>query len=212
MLRLEGFDAESELVSAGDLPDRSDAHLYAVRDGAGLVAATVVVAHAGDARPQVGDHAFARRRRAAAAAGWSVARPSPRPWAGGAWWRPRRDGRDHLSPGPQPSAVRGHATERGLGRFRWSRRRRAPVPRAAAALAEGFAPPGWSDGQTEGRIDRPGATERRMPGRAGLDLLERRPPLTAESARNRGVPRTMSEAVGAGGGPGVLHRGGSRFA
>jgi transposase len=32
----------------------------------------------------------------------------------------------------------------------------------------------WSDGQTEGQIDRPRTLKRQMHGRAGLDLLERR--------------------------------------
>lgn len=59
VLRLEGFGAGAELVFAGDLPDRPDAHRYAVRDAAGLDVAAVVVAYAGDARLAVGDYAFA---------------------------------------------------------------------------------------------------------------------------------------------------------
>lgn len=59
LLRLEGFGAGAELVFTGDLPDRPDAHGYAVRDGAGLVVAAVVVTYAGDARLQPGDYAFA---------------------------------------------------------------------------------------------------------------------------------------------------------
>ena len=59
LLRLEGFGAGAELVFTGDLPDRPDAHRYAVLDAASLVVATVVVTHAGDARLQLGDYAFA---------------------------------------------------------------------------------------------------------------------------------------------------------
>jgi hypothetical protein len=59
VLRLEGFGAGAELVFAGDLPDRPGAHLYAVRDGAGLDVVAVVVTYAGDARLAAGDYAFA---------------------------------------------------------------------------------------------------------------------------------------------------------
>lgn len=59
VLRLEGFGAGAKLAFLGDLDGCPDAHLYAVRDGAGLDVATVVVTYVGDARLAVGDYAFA---------------------------------------------------------------------------------------------------------------------------------------------------------
>lgn len=54
--------------------------------------------------------------------------------------------------------------------------------------------PGWSDGQSEGQINRLEATKRQMHGRAGLDPLGRRFPLATWSPKAAKAPHCLMSA------------------